>query len=162
MTEEPDLCYIAAVRILNYRFNSEAELRRKLQRKKFEAAEIDETIERLRREKWLDDARFAAAFVRTKQQKHHGARKIARELAAAGVDREAAKKAIKDNVSEEKEREDLVALFEKRKRLLIRRHGEEYLSTDEARRKLAAYLFNQGYDAALVQSVLKEIPVVYD
>ena len=150
------------MRILNYRFNSEAELRRKLQRKKFENEEIDETIERLRKEKWLDDARFAAALVRTRQQKHHGSRKIARELAAAGVDREAATKAIKDNVSEEKEREDLVALFEKRKRLLIRRHGEEYLSTDEARRKLAAYLFNQGYDAALVQSVLKEIPVVYD
>ena len=76
--------------------------------------------------------------------------------------REAAKKAILENVSEEKEREDLVTLLEKRKRLLIRRHGEQYVSTPEARRKLAAYLLNQGYDAALVQSVLKETPVVDD
>ena len=155
-------CYIAAMRILNYRFNSEAELRRKLKSKKFEPALIDETVEKLRREKWLDDARFAAAFVRTKQLKHHGPRKIARELAAAGVDREAADKAIRENVDEENERADLIALFEKRRRLLIRRYGEDYVTTDEGRRKLAAYLLNQGYDAALVRSVVKEIPVVHD
>ena len=41
-------------------------------------------------------------------------------------------------------------------------HGQEYASTVEARRKLAAYLLNQGYDAALVQSVVKESPVVDD
>jgi regulatory protein len=157
-----DPAYIAALRILGYRFNSESELRRKLRAKRFDAEEIDRTIERLRSEKWLDDDRFAAAFVRTKQNKHHGPRKIARELAAAGVDRESAKKAISENADPEREREDLVALFEKRRRLLIRRHGEAYVSTDEGRRKLAAYLLNQGYDSALVQSVLKETPVVHD
>ncbi|HEX6178613.1 MAG TPA: regulatory protein RecX [Thermoanaerobaculia bacterium] len=162
MTEELERCYAAALRILNYRFNSEAELRRKLRSKKFEAAAIDDTIERLRREKWLDDDRFAAAFVRTKQNKHHGPRKIARELAAAGVDREKAQKALRENKDEERERADLIALYEKRRRLLVRRHGEEYASSDEARRKLAAWLLNQGYDAALVQSVIKETPGVHD
>ncbi|HEU4522014.1 MAG TPA: regulatory protein RecX [Thermoanaerobaculia bacterium] len=162
MSEDLERCYIAAMRILNYRFNSEAELRRKLKAKRFETALIEQTIEKLRGEKWLDDDRFAAAFVRTKQQKHHGPRKIARELAAAGVDRESAQKAIRENVSEEREREDLVALYEKRRRLLIRRHGEAYVSSDEARRKLAAWLLKQGYDAALVMSVVKEIPVVHD
>lgn len=162
MSDELDRCYTAALRILNYRFNSEAELRRKLQRKKFEAALIDETIERLRREKWLDDQRFAAAFVRTRQQKHRGPRKIAMELAAAGVGRDEARQALRENSNPEREREDAIALFEKRRRLLIRRHGEEYVLTDEARRKLAAYLLNQGYDSALVQSVVKEIPVVDD
>ena len=155
-------CYATALRILNYRFNSEAELRRKLRSKKFEASDIDDTIEKLRREKWLDDARFAAAFVRTKQNKRHGPRKIERELQAAGVGREDAQKALRDNKDEEREREDLVALYQKRRRLLVRRHGEEYASSDEARRKLAAYLLNHGYDAALVQSVVKEIPGVDD
>jgi regulatory protein len=59
-------CYAAALRILNYRFNSEAELRKKLRTKKFEPEDVDATIERLRREKWLDDIRFASAFVRTR------------------------------------------------------------------------------------------------
>jgi regulatory protein len=159
---DSERCYAAALRILNYRFNSEAELRRKLRAKKFEDPVIAETLERLRREKWLDDERFAAAFVRSKQGKHHGPRKIARELAAAGVDREVARDALRENIDEEQERQDLLALLEKRRRLLVRRHGEAYASSDEGRRKLAAYLLNHGYDAALVQSVVKEIPGVHD
>ena len=154
MSEELERCYLAALRILNYRFNSEAELRRKLRSKKFEGAAIEETIEKLRREKWLDDDRFAAAFVRTKQNKHHGPRKIARELAAAGVDRERAQKALRDQRDEERERHDVLALYEKRRRLLVRRHGEEYAASEEARRKLAAWLLNQGYDAALIREIV--------
>ena len=50
-------CYTAALRILRYRFNSEAELRRKLRAKKFESEDIDLAIARLHGEKWLDDAR---------------------------------------------------------------------------------------------------------
>lgn len=155
MSEELDPCYAAALRILKYRFNSEAELRRKLRGKRFEAADIEQTIERLRSEKWLDDARFAAAFVRSRQLKHRGQRRIARELVATGVDREDAQRAIRENVDADREREDLIALAAKKRRILVRRHGEEYVATDEGRRKLTAYLLNQGYDRALVVSVVK-------
>ena len=41
-------CYIAAMRILGHRFNSELELRRKLASKRFERDVINETIEKLR------------------------------------------------------------------------------------------------------------------
>ena len=44
--------------------------------------------------------------------------------------------------------------------MLVRRHGEEYLSTSEGRNKLVGYLLKQGYDAALVYEALKEIQVV--
>ena len=154
MASDFEGCYAAALRILKYRFNSEAELRRKLKAKQFEPAHIDHTIEKLRAEKWLDDARFAAEFVRSKQLKHRGPRRIARELTAAGVGREEAQRALRGNIDEDREKEDLTALLEKRRRMLVRRHGEEYLSTDEARRKLAAYLLSQGYDAALIWSAL--------
>ena len=159
---DAERCYAAAMRILGHRFNSVAELRLKLRAKKFERDIIDETLERLRREKWLDDERFAGAFVRTRQNKRIGSRRIERELAAAGVDRETAKVAIAENADEERELSDLTALCEKRRRLLIRRHGEQYLETAEGRKKLAAYLLNHGYDAALVQRVIKETPVVDD
>ncbi len=46
------------MRILGYRFNSAAELRLKLRAKNFDKTLIDETIDRLRTEKWLDDERF--------------------------------------------------------------------------------------------------------
>ena len=156
MSEDLDRCYASALRILNYRFNSAAELRRKLRGKDFGDEIIDETLERLRNEKWLDDARFASAFVRTRQNKRVGARRIARELGAAGVAEEVVKNAIAEHSDPERERTDLAALCAKRHRLLIRRKGEEYADTPECRNKLTIYLLNQGYDAALVREVVKE------
>lgn len=162
MSEELERCYIAALRILNYRFNSTEELRRKLRTRKFESTAIDETLARLTAEKWLDDDRFAGALVRTRQNKHLGPRRIARDLQVAGVGRESADRAMKANTDPARQEEDLRALFAKRLRMMIRRHGEEYAASPAARNKLAFYLLSKGYDAALVRSVVKETPVVDD
>jgi regulatory protein len=147
--------YVVALRILNYRFNSEAELRRKLRAKKFERDEIDAAIARLHKEKWLDDERFAGAFVRARANKRVGKLRIRRELQAAGVTADAAEKAISENVDPARERESLEALCARRARVLVRRHGTEYLQSDEAHAKLTAYLIGQGYDSALVREVVK-------
>jgi regulatory protein len=147
--------YVAALRILNYRFNSEAELRRKLRGKKFEKDDIDAAIARLHREKWLDDERFAGAFVRTRANKRVGKLRIRRELHAAGVSGSAAEQAIAENVDPERERESLETLCARRMRVLVRRHGPEYLESDEAHAKLTAYLIGHGYDSALVREVVK-------
>jgi regulatory protein len=148
--------YVAALRILNYRFNSEAELRRKLRAKKFEQDDIDIAIARLHREKWLDDERFASAFVRTRANKRVGKLRIRRELQAAGVTSSTAEEAIAQNVDPERERESLEALCARRMRVLVRRHGVEYLESDEAHAKLTAYLTGHGYDFALVREVVKK------
>lgn len=148
MTDE-ERCYASALRILGYRFNSEVELRRKLRAKKFEKEIIDATIVRLRKEKWLDDERFAGAFVRTRGQRRIGAKRILRELHAAGVQDEVAERAVAENVDAEAEAERLREAFERRARVLARRHGEEYLTSPEGRKKLMAYLVAQGFEAAL-------------
>jgi regulatory protein len=153
---EDDRCHLAALRILAYRFNSEAELRRKLRRKSFEGAEIEAAIEKLRGEGWLDDARFAGALVRTRAAKRHGRSRIARELQAAGVDGEVAASAIAENLDPDAEREALSQLALKRARVLVRRHGQEWLLTGEGRNNLSVYLLKQGYDAALVHDVVRE------
>jgi regulatory protein len=141
---DAERCYVAALRILGYRFNSELELRRKLQRKKFEKPLIDAAIARLREEKWLDDERFAGAFVRTRSRKRIGAKRIALELRAAGVDDDVAARAVSENVDPEQEREQLRAL-------IARKAGVD-------RRKLFSYLMKQGYDAELINDELKKIP----
>lgn len=138
---DAERCYVAALRILGYRFNSETELRRKLARKKFEKEIIDATLVRLRAGKWLDDERFAGAYVRTRSRKRIGAKRIALELRAAGVDDEVAERAVAENVDAEGERARMRAI-------IGRRAG--WLETDEGRKKLAAYLLKQGYDAALI------------
>jgi regulatory protein len=161
MTDLDD-CYLAALRILNYRFNSSSELKRKLTAKKFDRKLVDETIVRLREEKWLDDERFASAYVRTRMMKKVGPLKIERELHAVGVDDETTRRVLRENGDDDRDLDDLNAICDKRKRLLLRRHGADYLETPEGKNNLAVYLLNQGYDAALVQRVVKETRVVDD
>lgn len=152
-------CYLAAMRILRYRFNSEGELRRKLRGKKFEAETIDATLAKLRDEKWLDDERFAGAFARTRASKKIGSRRILRELQAAGVDQSSARAAVEQNVDPEGERERLIELCQKKLRILVRRHGEEFAASDEGRNKLTSWLLKQGYDAALVADAVRKLKI---
>jgi regulatory protein len=144
--------YTTALRILNYRFNSEAELRRKLLAKKFEPAEVDAALERLRREKWLDDARFAGAFVRTRSRRKVGRQRIARELGAAGVAGETVAQAIAEHVNADDERAAAEELARKKMTILLRRNEK-----DAARNKVAAYLQRQGYDLTLVWEIVKKL-----
>jgi regulatory protein len=146
-------CYTAALRILNYRFNSEGELRRKLAAKRFEDAEIDATIERLRAERWLDDARFAGAFVRTRSQKNIGRLRIRRELLAAGVEDEVIDAALREHGDDDRERAQLLDVARKK----LRRLGSDALATREGRDKLAAYLAGRGYDHDAIREVLREL-----
>ena len=136
-------CYAAALRILGYRFNSEAELRRKLAAKRFDEATIAATLARLREEKWLDDERFAAAFVRTRVLKGIGRLRIRGELRAAGISEEAAERALRENTDGEEER--LRAAYEK----LVRRLGEEQ------RDKIAARLQRQGFELGAILNYLR-------
>jgi len=147
--DDVERCYIAGLRILNYRFNSEEELRAKLDRKEFPRDAIDAALERLRREKWLDDARFAAAFVRTRLRKGIGRLRIKRELQAAGVDSSTIAQAL--DVPDHDDRAAAIASARKRLAALRRREDD-----DAIRQKLIAYLFRQGYDSSLAIDVVRE------
>jgi regulatory protein len=151
-----DRCYAAAIRILNYRWNSTAELRRKLRAKGFDSETIESTLGRLAAEKWLDDQRFAGAYVRGRHKKR-GRVRLRHELIRAGIASEVINQAVDENVDREVERAQAAALAEKRLPTLIRRYGPAV-----ARNKLTAYLLNQGYDAALVRAVIKETKVAQD
>ena len=150
-------CYAAALRILKYRFNSTAELRRKLRAKQFDPQAIEETLEKLRAEKWLDDERYAAAYVRTRALKSKGRLRIRRELIGAGVDDETIGRAVAANVNADDERERAAAIARKRLPNFVKRYGAAM-----ARNKLTAYLLKQGYDAALVREIVKETRLADD
>jgi regulatory protein len=150
MPDDADRCYIAAMRILNHRFNSEGELRRKLALKQFERDIIDATIDRLRDEKWLDDARYAAAYVRTRVRKGIGLLRIKRELAQAGVESETIAGAL--HLDDHDERNAALASARKRLAILRRRNDDAVI-----REKLVAYLFRQGYDSSLAVEVVREL-----
>jgi regulatory protein len=150
VSDDLERCYTAGLRILNYRFNSEAELRAKLDRKEFPHDAIDAAIERLRREKWLDDARFAAAFVRTRLRKGIGRLRIKRELQAAGVESATIAQAL--DIPDHDDRAAAIASARKRLAVLRRRDDD-----DAIRQKLVAYLFRQGYDSSMAMDVVREV-----
>ena len=151
-------CYIAALRILAHRFNSEVELRRKLKgKRKFEPEEIEAAIARLHEERWLDDARYAGAFVRTRANKRIGSERIVRELRNAGIPESDATLAVRTNVDAEREGENLHALCRKRMDALARRHGGAYLATREGSSKVASWLVSKGYPADDAWRVTKEL-----
>jgi regulatory protein len=151
MTDAND-CYVAALRILNHRFNSEGELRRKLAMKEFAPDVVGATIERLRGEKWLDDERFAVSYVRTRVRKGFGRLRIKRELTAAGVERETIARALDESVPDHDER--AAALVSARKRLAVLRRRDDDAKIHE---KLVAYLFRQGYDSSMAVDVAREV-----
>jgi regulatory protein len=148
--DDRDRCYTAALRILNYRFNSAAELRRKLAAKEFDEETIEATVARLRDEKWIDDERFAEAFVRTRMRKRIGPLRIRRELMAAGVDDEIAAAALRRNADGEGERDAALSIARKRAARLD-------LDSAAERNKLTSYLLKQGYDAALVRDIVRGV-----
>jgi regulatory protein len=152
VSDDPERCYAAAMRILSYRFNSEGELRRKLEMKEFAREIIEATIARLRDEKWLDDDRFAAAYVRTRVRKGIGLLRVKRELIAAGVESDTIARALDESLPDHDER--AAALISARKRLaVLRRRDDDAL----IREKLVSYLFRQGYDSSMAMEVVREL-----
>ena len=152
MSDDPERCYVAAMRILNHRFNSEGELRRKLEMKEFARDVIDATIDRLRRERWLDDDRFATAYVRTRVRKGIGLLRVKRELIAAGVESDTIARALEESLPDHDERAAAVASARKRLAVLRRRDDDALI-----REKLIAYLFRQGFDSSMAMEVVREL-----
>ena len=149
--------YVVALRLLNYRFRSEGELRRRLHEKEFSSEVIDGTIEKLRREGWIDDARFAAHYALSLLRKRKGRRRIEAELREFGVDQAVARQAIAEAGEEHPEEEAIDGLLAKKAASLERRLGSEFLDDEAGRKKLAAYLFSQGYDAAAVFAAIDRL-----
>ena len=150
-TTNPALrCYESAVRILGLRGHSASQLRTKLLRKKFEEDIVDDTLDRVRREGWLDENKFAAEVVRSRGRKNHGARRIQRELQGAGLSEETARRAIAENVSPEEEAARLRAACDKKLRAMLRRDDLETVSSEAGRNKLASHLLQRGYEMSAV------------
>ena len=156
MTAAPDelaRCYAAALRILQHRWNSAGELRRKLQLKEFDDDAVAATVERLTSEKWLDDERFAEAFVRGRTRKRIGTLRVRRELAMAGVDSDIIDRVLAGQRNAEAERATVLELA-KKKLAILRGRGEE---DERLRQKLSAYLARQGFETSLVIDVVRDV-----
>jgi regulatory protein len=134
-----------ALRLLGLRDRSRRELVTRLRQAGFEAGVVEQTMEWLVDLGYLDDRRFAAAYVAEKQRGGWGPRKIRAELAAKGVERstvDEAVAALEDLDSPASAKGD--AILEQTVR---RRFGGQFATDPEgAERRLAGFLGRRGYD----------------
>ncbi len=134
------LCMDAALTYLGTRMRSEYEMRCYLQKKEYREDEIEQTIERLKGYRYIDDLAFAKELIRCKTAiRPMGRRALAHALYKAGVD----KMTIEDSLSsysDEAEQAACEALCEK----LMQKNGTERPGLAKTQRALAARGF--GYE----------------
>jgi regulatory protein len=129
---------------------SEAQVRTRLARREFEPDDIDAAIDRLQRERALDDRRTALACARTEANvKRHGRLRALRQIETLGIARDMARAAVSEVFGDLDE--DLLIQQALDRRL---RHGVS-LQEATAVRRVHRYLLAQGFDASRVHAAIR-------
>ena len=145
-----DHAYLTALGQLARRELSEAQLRQRLSRRGFSPDDIDSTIARLRADGSLDDARVAAAIARSQLSlKKRGARRVRREIEAAGISAALADRAVTE-VYAEVDADALMAA------VIDRKLGARRLDDDREMARLYRYLVGQGFDSDRAMAALRK------
>lgn len=132
---------------------STGELRDKLRRMAVPAPEADAIIARLQRERYVDDARFAAAFVRQKAGiARWGRRKIAAALRTKKVPDAIARQAL-DEISDEVYADALAALL----RAKAAGIGPDALTTYEGRTHLFRFAASRGFLTSEITAAIRAL-----
>jgi len=145
-------CFDAAMRSLESRLHSRAELRKKLMRKEWGGPVIDGVLDDLQRLGYLDDARFAKTkAMSAAQYKHHGRRRAFMELLRSGVKGDVADKAL----DEVYDKTDSTAVA----RELAAKQATRLKKLDPlvARRRLVGMLQRRGFDYETIKPVVDDV-----
>jgi regulatory protein len=148
----PQSAYQRALRRLARRDHSVQELRRALAARGHAPDEIETAIERLRRERYLDDAGFAERFARSRlAHSGHGRALIRLGLPRRGVSRSEAEAGLAGALREVDERAVLDGL--------ARRYWRQHARVEPAQRlpRLWAFLLRRGFAAGLVHDRLSAL-----
>ena len=127
------------LKLLARRDHSVSELTLKL-KPFYSGSEIDDVIERCLRENWLNDARFAESYIRSRSSSGYGPRRIAMELQQKGVASETIRLALREvNI----DWQALLLRFLERRRPLPEEPAERF--------KLQNMLLRRGFSPDLIQ-----------
>ena len=150
----PRPIYDQAIRLLEFRSRSVAELRRKLLQKGGDSAEIDRVIERLREQRLLDDVSFAREFVRSRVMGAGSSRhRILQELRRKGVARSVADEAIEG--LEAREGIDASATVHR----IAQKKWSSMSELDDftRRRRLYAFLARRGFNPDEIRHAMSRV-----
>ena len=145
-------CMDDALRMLERRLHSRAELQRKLAMKKHPPDLVQTVLDELRRLGYVDDARFSQTKASSAaEHRKHGRGRAYRDLLKAGVEGETARRAVED-VYEQTDSLAIARELALKKAPYLRR-----LDPVAARRRLAGLLLRRGFDYEAVRPVLDEV-----
>jgi regulatory protein len=143
----------AALKSLQRRLHSRAELKTKLSRKEFGQDIIELVLDDLARLGYLDDARFAKTrALAAAKHKHHGRRRAYLDLLKSGVRPQIANAALDDVFSDAGDSTAAATL-------LAQKHAPRLRKFDSqtARRRLAAMLQRRGFDYETIKPVIDRV-----
>jgi len=137
-------------RFLATRMRSEGELRKRLQREELPDDIIDDTITTFRRVQLIDDAAYAAAWIRDRRRlKPRSTVLLRRELRARGI----AEELIEQSLREEEQDDSSLAL--ELARNWLERHAS--LARDKALRRLMGFLQRRGFSVSVAYEVVRRL-----
>ncbi|AKK11299.1 regulatory protein RecX [Corynebacterium uterequi] len=137
-----------ALGLLNHRRRSRAELRQRLIDAEFPEALVTEVIDDLERVGLIDDADFAAEWVRQRRSRRgKSTRVLEQELRAKGVDASVRAEALA-NVSDADEAATAEALARKKARTITSVPGD-YAERQRALRRIVGVLARRGFGEGL-------------
>ena len=135
-----------ALGLLTRREHSSRELTRKLTERGIETGEARAAVQRLAEAGWQDDARFAAALVRSRASAGQGPIRVRAELGTHGLEREAVAAAM----------EAFDGDWSANARDLVRRRFGTGVHDDRAlQRKAADFLVRRGFTADQVRAATR-------
>ncbi len=130
--------------------HSEGELRQKLYRWGLSSADAERIIDSLRSRKYVDDERFARAYVRDKLRfSRWGRAKIRMGLIAKRVDSATITIAIDEEISEEEYESILIAVLKMKARSID--DADSY----EGRTRLFRFGVSRGFEPGLVSNAIR-------
>ncbi len=138
-----------ALYILKFADRSETELRKKLIQSEFPAALIDRVISYVKEYGYLNDKRFAAAFIRGRMNKKSKLM-IKNELLQKGISGDILEEAFYEIYTEEEADVELTAI----KKAIAKKTADPEALTYEEKQKLIASLYRKGFDLGKIKQCL--------
>ena len=137
-----------ALLFLSYRARSENEIRQNLRKHEIPEAVIEETLERLRREGFADDKKFASAWVENRSTfRPRGRRALALELRQKGIDDATIESALEDI-------DDEALAYEAGQKKARKLKIQEW---SEFRKKMSEFLARRGFSYSVIAPIVMRL-----
>lgn len=150
--DDPEHAYEYALFMLNLRMRTENEMREKMQKRGYYPNIIDETIQRLYQDRYIDDAHYAEVYIESmKRYKYYGAFMMKKRLFEKKVPKEIIEEKLAELVTAEDEKEIAARYVEKEFGDLKEVRKFPYEDKQKVMRRLLARGFNIDVVSTLVK-----------